>query len=105
MRKRIGSRDYNTESSELIQDVGIGLLYRKRTRGREWFLLIGDDLEPVSDDQARALLGDSVYVEHQPEPQSWMIRVDKETHDRITTAAYIAGISASELVRQLSLSL
>ena len=102
MKKRIGSREYDTDSAELISETGVGTVYRKRTRGREWFLLIGDKIEPLTDDEARAIIGETVYRERQPDPDAWMIRVDRETHERIADEASKTGRSMTEIVRRLS---
>lgn len=103
MKKRIGTKLYDTESSELIADVGIGTLYRKRTRGREWFLLIGDDIDPVDDKQARALLGENVRVE---KPKPWTtIWVDRETHTKIAEMAKRDHMTITEEVKRVFKSL
>lgn len=88
MKKRIGSKLYNTETSEYIADVGGGDLYRKRTREREWFLVMGGDhIEPVDDAQARALLGESSYREKPRESKRINISVDLQTHAKIARMA------------------
>jgi len=100
MKKRIGSKLYDTETSELIADVGVGILYRKKTREREWFLQIGQYIEPVEDEQARALLGENVYHEKLPESKRIMIGVDRETHAKISQAAKKKGVPISEFMRE-----
>ena len=102
MKKRIGSKLYDTDSAELITEAGVGTVYRKRTRGREWFLVIGKIIEPLTDDEARAIIGETAYRERQPDPESWMIRVDRETHERIADEASKTGRSMTEIVRRLS---
>ena len=100
MKKRIGSKLYDTETSELIADVGVGILYRKKTREREWFLQIGQYIEPLEDAQARALLGENVYHEKPPESNRIMIGVDRETHAKISRAAKKKGVPISEFMRE-----
>ena len=56
MKKRIGSKLYDTETSELVAETGLGKLYQKRTRAREWFLLIDGRIEPLTDQEAAALI-------------------------------------------------
>ena len=102
MKKRIGSRNYNTETSELVSDVGIGILYRKRTRDREWFLVIGEDILPMTDPEARAVLGESSYHEKPPESKRIMIGVDRETHAKIATAAHKQGLPISEFMKKMA---
>lgn len=100
MKKRIGTKLYDTETSEKVADVGVGILYRKRTRKREWFLLIGDHIEPVDDKQARALLGEDVKVEKKPDTDSIMIRVDLETHNRIASRAEKEKLSITKFMKK-----
>lgn len=100
MKKRIGSKLYDTDSSELVADVGVGILYRKKTREREWFLQIGKYIEPVEDEQARGLLGENVYHEKLPESKRIMIGVDRQTHAKIARAAKKEGLPISEFVKK-----
>ena len=102
MKKRIGTKLYDTDTSEMVSDVGVGILYRKRTRKREWFLLIGDFIEPVDDRQAKALLGDDVRIEKKPDTDSIMIRVDRATHEKITNKAERAGLPISKFMRKIA---
>lgn len=100
MKKRIGTKLYDTETSEKVADVGVGILYRKRTRKREWFLLIGDFIEPVDDRQAKALLGEDVRVLRAAEPVTTTIRVDSETHRKIEARADAEGLPISKFVKK-----
>ena len=100
MKKRIGSKIYDTDSSELIADVGVGILYRKRTRKREWFLLIGDHIEPVDDKQARALLGEDARFERKLDTDSIMIRVDRTTHNKIAERAEQENLSITKFMKK-----
>ena len=100
MKKRIGTKIYDTDSSELIADVGVGILYRKRTRFREWFLVVGKFIEPIEDAQARALLGKSAYHEKPPESKRIMIGVDRQTHAKIAQAAKKEGLPISEFMKK-----
>ena len=102
MKKRIGSKLYDTETSELIADVGVGILYRKKTREREWFLQIGQCIEPVEEEQARALLGENAYHEKPPESKRIMIGVDRQTHAKIARAAKKEGLPISEFMKKIS---
>ena len=102
MKKRIGPRLYDTDTSEMVADVGVGIMYRKKTRDREWFLLAGEHILPMTESEARAALGESSYIEKSPEPTMYHIRVDRETHERITSAARKEGISMAEVVRKMA---
>lgn len=102
MKKRIGSKLYDTETSELIADVGVGILYRKKTREREWFLLSGKYILPMTDPEAKAALGEKSYLEKPPESKRIMIAVDRETHAKISAAAKKNGVPISEFMRSLA---
>ena len=102
MKKRIGSKLYDTDSSELVADVGVGILYRKKTRERSWFLLIGKHIKPVDDEQAKELLGNNVYHEKPHETNRIMIGVDRQTHARIAKAAKKEGLPISEFMRKIA---
>lgn len=100
MKKRIGTKLYDTDTSEMVSDVGVGILYRKRTRKREWFLLVGDLIEPLDDKQARALLGDPERYPKKPDLDSVMIRVDRATHNKIASRAEKAGLSITKFMKK-----
>jgi len=100
MKKRIGTKLYDTDTSEMVSDVGVGILYRKRTRKREWFLLIGDFIEPVDDRQAKALLGEDVRILKKVEPVATTIRVDSETHKKIEARADAEGLPISKFMKK-----
>ena len=102
MKKRIGSKLYDTDSSELVADVGVGILYRKKTREREWFLQVGNYIEPVDDEQAKELLGNNVYHEKPPESKRIMIGVDRQTHAKIARAAKKEGLPISEFMKKIA---
>lgn len=103
MKKRIGSKLYDTETSELIAQTVMGDVYRKRTREREWFLVtLCDYIEPLDEAEARALIGESSYRERPPESKRIMIGVDRETHEKIASAAKRQGVSIADVVRQLA---
>lgn len=102
MKKRIGTKLYDTDSSELVADVGVGILYRKKTREREWFLQIGQYIEPVEDERARALFGENVYHEKPPESKRIMIGVDRQTHAKIARAAKKEDLPISEFVKKMA---
>ncbi len=106
MRKRIGTKVYDTDTSELVCSVEGGQLYRKRTRNREWFAVMDDgSVRPLDVyDPKDALLMETGHVPPEPEPESkdTMIRVDRETHAIIAAEARKRGVSITEMVRQMS---
>lgn len=102
MKKRIGTKLYDTEKSEHISWTEMGDLFRKRTRDREWFLVCGEDILPLKDKEARALLGENVYHEKPPKSVRIMVGIDRETHDKIAKAAKKKGVPISEIIRDLA---
>ena len=106
MKKRIGTKLYDTETSEKFADVGVGILYRKRTRKHEYFLLIGGDhIEPLTDKEAQVLLGEDVRISKVFDSDSVMIRVDRDTHAKIAERADKEGLSITKYMRKLIESL
>ena len=101
MRKRIGTKIYDTETSEYVSDVGVGDLYRKQTREREWFLVIGKSIEPLDEKQARALLGETAYKEKPVDERRIMVAVDRKTHATISWLAKKDNFSITEEVRKI----
>lgn len=100
MKKRIGTKLYDTDTSEMVSDVGVGILYRKRTRKREWFLVIGDHVESVDDKQAKALLGNPERYPKKPDLDSVMIRVDRATHNKIASRAEMEKLSITKFMKK-----
>ena len=108
MKKRIGSRIYDTETSELISKTWSREFYRKKTRGREWFMILnGKRIVPITEEQAKAHLGEEV-VERQreyPEDATIMLRVDIPTHHKIEKLARKEKLSIIKYMRKLADSL
>ena len=104
MKKRIGSKLYDTESSELVCRIDGGQLYQKRTRDREWFVVYDNgDIRPldVSNPLDMQLMESGhTFADPQPDTPSTMIRVDRLTHERIKNAAREKNLSISEFLRQ-----
>ena len=103
MKKRIGTKLYDTEKSELVCPIEGGQLYRKRTRNREWFAVMDDGTVKTMDmynpfDVLLMETGKSFIPDEEP-PASTMIRVDRETHDILAAEADRIGCPISELVR------
>ena len=102
MKKRIGTKLYDTGASEMVANVGVGILYRKRTRKREYFLLIGGDhIEPLTDKEAQVLLGEDVRIDKKLDTDSVMIRVDRKTHTKIADRADKEGLSMAKYMKKL----
>ena len=102
MKKRIGTKLYDTESAELIAGTIFGDVYRKRTRDREWFVVNGGHIIPMPDAEARSMLGENAYTEKEPDTNSIMVRVDRETHARIAAEAKARGIPIGEVIRRMA---
>lgn len=106
MRKRIGSKLYDTDSAELICSIEGGQLFRKRTRDREWFAVFDDGtIRPLDVYNPLDVLlmetGKVVPDVVKPEPQEYRIRVDHDTYKRIADAAALEGVPMSQIVRKL----
>ena len=108
MRKRIGSKIYDTDTAELICAIDGGLLYQKRTRGREWFAVMDDGtVRPldVYDPRDMALMETGHMPPEtfdEPEVIGDKIRVDPETYQRIAAAAKAEGVSMPVIIRRLA---
>lgn len=106
MKKRIGSKLYDTEKSELVCPVDGGQLYRKKTRDREWFAVMDDGtfrpLDVYNPDDVLLMETGHVPPDPKPESKDIMIRVDRETHAVIAAEAKRQGITISEMVRQMA---
>jgi hypothetical protein len=90
MKKRIGSKLYDTETSELIRSIEGGQLYQKRTRDREWFAVMDDwTIRPMPE------------MTDKPEPTEYRVRIDRETYYRIAGKAKAENCSMSEVIREL----
>lgn len=111
MKKRIGSRIYDTETSELICRIDGGQLYRKKTRDREWFAAFDSgQIRPLDPyDPSDMLLMETGHLPadllENPEPQEYRIRIDQDTYNRIAAASKSRSCSMAEVVRQLSQTL
>ena len=108
MRKRIGTKIYDTETSELISKTPFREFYRKKTRDREWFMVLnGKRIVPITEEQAKAHLGEEV-VERQreyPEDATIMLRVDIPTHHKIERLARKEKMPIIKFMRKLADSL
>lgn len=105
MKVRIGSRNYNTETSELVCRIDGGQLYRKRTRDREWFAVFDDGTVRPLDvyDPLDMLLMETGKLPvdlTKAEPKEYRVRLDAETYDLVSEAAESEGVSMSQIVRR-----
>ena len=100
MKKRIGSKLYDTEKSEAVFVSPLGTLYRKRTRAREWFLCDEKYIfTPLTNEDAERLIGE--LPDNVPESATIMVRVDRETHNIIAEEAKRRGVSMTEALRSI----
>lgn len=105
MKKRIGSRLYDTETSEPVCGIEGGQLFRKRSRDREWFAVMNDGTVRPLDvyDPIDVLLMETGKLPDgaldDPDPISDKIRVDPETYQRVHAAARSAGVSMGRIIR------
>ena len=87
MKKRIGTKLYDTDTAELLHPIEGGQLYQKRTRNRECFAVMNDgSIVPMSGDK--------------PEPAEYRVRIDADTYHRIVNKAETEGCSLSQIVKK-----
>lgn len=103
MKKRIGTRNYDTEKSELICEVDGGQLYRKRSSEKEWFAVFGDVIRPLNENNARdkELIKIGMKYIDISEPERTTIWVDRETHKKVSDVAKEWGCSLGEVIKRL----
>ena len=104
MKKRIGTRDYDTDKSELVCDIEGGKLYRKCSRGRQWFAVFDNyAIRPLDEDNSRdkKLIDIGMQYVEESVPEKTTIWVDRETHSKLAYAAKQQRISISELVKNI----
>ena len=94
MKKRIGTRIYDTETADLIYEEGGLHVYRKQTRGRECFAEIGGELHPLTEAEA------SQYC-RPAEPKTYFVRLDHDSHAKLAELAKAEDCTMSEAVKRL----
>ena len=97
MKKRIGTRIYDTETADLIHEAGGVRVYRKQTRGRECFAEIGGELHPLTEAEA------SQYC-RPAEPKTYFVRLDHDSHAKLAEIAKSEHCTMSEAVKRLILN-
>lgn len=109
MKKRIGSRNYDTETAEYICDINGGQLYRKKTRGREWFAAFDSGgIKPLDVyDPFDQILMETGHIpeklmEEESAPAEYRVRLDQVTYEKISEEAKRQGVAKAEIVRQLA---
>lgn len=105
MKVRIGSRNYNTETSELVCPIDGGQLYRKRTRDREWFAVFDDgSVRPLDVynpiDMLLMETGKLPADLTKAEPKEYRVRLDAETYEMLSDAAESEGVSMAQIVKR-----
>lgn len=104
VKKRIGSKLYDTNTSECLCTIDGGILFQKRSRDREFFAVMDDGTVRPLDvyDPIDRLLMETGHLptEVWEEPRSVMIRVDPGTHAILKAKAKEEGISITELMRR-----
>lgn len=105
MKKRIGTKIYDTDTAEHICSIEGGQLYQKRTRDREWFAVMDDgSVRPLDVyNPIDRLLMETGHMPNREEPESptIMIRVDRETHGKIAEMAKADGCSITAELRKV----
>lgn len=106
VKKRIGSKLYDTDTAELLCSIDGGQLYQKRTRDREFFAVMDDGTVRPLDvyDPIDRLLMETGHLptEVWEEPRSVMVRVDPDTHAILKAKAKAEGRTITQLMRQIA---
>ena len=103
MKKRIGSKIYDTNTAEYLCEIDGGKLYQKRTRDREYFAVFDDGtIRPLDVyDPLDMILMETGKIPPKQESDHVMVRVDRETHDVIASEAKRNEISMTEAIRKI----
>ena len=99
MKKRVGTKLYDTDSSEFLGGTEWGELYRKRTRNGGLFVVTSKGvIIPVSPEKAKEWMD----IDVEPTGSSgYLVRVDKETHAKLRMTAEKRGTAISKIVKEL----
>lgn len=104
MRKRVGVRNYDTEKSTAVMEIGKETLYKKRTS--EEFFLYGEErgFTPLEESAVIELVGDERYKElTRKKGDRWgaaKLRVPLEDVERLNSYAKNEGRSVKSLVEE-----
>lgn len=98
MKKRIATKIYNTDTADYICEKNGTILYQKRTRERGLFIVDGDEIKPVTKEQALEIFPDAEIFPRAAENLTYTIRVDKQTYKTILEEAEKRGSSMARLV-------
>lgn len=110
MKKRIGTKLFDTETSECCKVTESGRLYRKKTRDRGFFFVYNNgDVVPLTDEDISALesnfntaqLGNLFASQKATGSSGYQVRVDKQTHDKLRKASKEQGVTISTVVKEL----
>lgn len=99
MSKRIGSRVYDPEKSEMICEIDGGKIYRKRSHGREWFTVFDDGaIRPLDENNSkdRELIEIGLQNVHETKPSRTTVWVDRETYELLSKYADKNRMNISE---------
>ena len=105
IKKRIGSKLYDTNTSECLCTIDGGILFQKRTRDREYFAVMDDGtIRPLDVYNPMDMLlmetGKLPADLTKAEPKEYRVRLDAETYDLVSEAAESEGVSMSQIVRR-----
>lgn len=103
MKKRIGSKIYDTNTAEYLCSIDGGKLYQKRTREREYFAVFDDGtIRPLDVyDPLDMILMETGRIPERQQSDHVMVRVDRETHSIIAGLAKADGLSITEEMRKI----
>lgn len=107
MKKRVGSKLYDTDNGILIlQDIGItGLSLYKQPKNRSFYLYDGDQITPLELDEAAELIrraGDPDllrYLEVKPSPKGCVtLAVTLDRYNKLNRIAATRGVSMKSII-------
>ena len=104
MKKRIGSRIYDSEKSEKICDIEGGSLYRKRSHGKEWFIIFENGaIRPLYDSNSKdkELIDVGLQYVDKSKTSRTTIWVDRETYDLLASYADRNNMSITQAVKNI----
>ena len=105
MKKRISTKLYNTDTADLVCEKDGVILYQKKAKGRELFIVDEHGIKPVSTEQALAVFPDakiSQRVNGAVGTFGYHVRVSKDTYEKLLKVANDKNISIANVIAMLS---
>lgn len=101
MRKRISTKLYDTDTADIICHKEGVFLYQKRARERGLFIVDGDEITPITKDQAMEMFPGAEISPRSIGSSGYRICVDKETYNKLLKTAQRRNTTMSNIVAML----